>query len=134
MILYFRLAFIPGVPLGIFRQGLTLRTRGLKYGFQGIAKNLRQTSFSPSDGLACSDRGLQPPLALPWCHRCVILAKLCTNLCQHLYYIEPDSPIVPYSKVGAYLLESLEGGGLRRSTALKSKIFSRIAMDLKIGR
>ena len=41
--------------------GLTLPTKGLKYGFQGIvnAKNLRQNSFSPSDGgLACSDRGL----------------------------------------------------------------------------
>ena len=32
--------------------GLTLPTRGTKYGFQGTvnAKNLRQTSFSPSDG------------------------------------------------------------------------------------
>ena len=32
--------------------GLTLPTRGLKYSFQGIvnAKNLRQDSFSPSDG------------------------------------------------------------------------------------
>ena len=35
-------------PTGV----LTLPTRGLKYGFQGIvnAKNLRQNSFSPSDG------------------------------------------------------------------------------------
>ena len=42
-------------------RGLTLPTRGLKYGYQGIvnAKNLRQNSFSSSDGgLACSDRGL----------------------------------------------------------------------------
>ena len=33
-------------------RGLTLPTRGLKYGFQGIvnAKNLPQNSFSPSDG------------------------------------------------------------------------------------
>ena len=41
--------------------GLTLPTRGLKHCFQGIvnAKNLRKTSFSPSDGgIACSDRGL----------------------------------------------------------------------------
>ena len=38
--------------------GLTLPTRGLKYGFQGTinTKNLRQNRFSPSDGgLACSD-------------------------------------------------------------------------------
>ena len=43
------------------RGGLTPPTRGLKFGFQGSvnAKNLRQNSFSPSDGrLACSDRGL----------------------------------------------------------------------------
>ena len=41
--------------------GLTLPTRVLKYGFQGIvnAKNLRQNDFSPSDGgLGRSDRGL----------------------------------------------------------------------------
>ena len=41
--------------------GLTIPTRGLKYGFQSIvnAKHLRQTSFSPSDGgLTCSERGL----------------------------------------------------------------------------
>ena len=40
---------------------LTLPTRGLIYGFQGIvnAKNLRHNSSSPSDGgLACFDRGL----------------------------------------------------------------------------
>ena len=32
--------------------GLTLPTRGLKYGFKGSvnAKNLRQNSFSPSEG------------------------------------------------------------------------------------
>ena len=52
-------------------RGLTLPTKGLKYGLQGIvnAKNLRQNTFSPSDvGLACSDRGaIAPlsPLALP---------------------------------------------------------------------
>ena len=43
---------------GIFRRGLNLPTRGLKYGFQGTinAKNLRKNRFSPSDGrLACSD-------------------------------------------------------------------------------
>ena len=43
------------------RGGMTLPTRGLKYGFQSVvnAKNLRQNSFSPFDGrLACSDRGL----------------------------------------------------------------------------
>ena len=41
--------------------GLTLPTRGLKYGFQGTvnAKILRKNRFSPSDGgLAYSDGGL----------------------------------------------------------------------------
>ena len=41
--------------------GLTLPTRGLKYGFQGTinAKNFRKNRFSPSDGgLACSEGGL----------------------------------------------------------------------------
>ena len=49
------------VAPGISRWGLTLPTRGLKYGFQGTidAKNLRQNRFSASDGgLACSDGGL----------------------------------------------------------------------------
>ena len=44
--------------------GLTLPTRGLKYGFQGTinAKNLRKSHVSPSDGgLACSDGGLYAP-------------------------------------------------------------------------
>ena len=56
----------------LFNQGLTLPTRGLRYGFQGIvnAKNLRENSFSPSDGgLASSDREAiapsNPPLAPP---------------------------------------------------------------------
>ena len=43
--------------------GLTLLTRGLKYGFQGTidAKNLRKYRFSPSDGgLACPDGGYCP--------------------------------------------------------------------------
>ena len=41
--------------------GLTLPTRGLKYGFQGTinTKNLRKNPLSPSDeGQACSDGGL----------------------------------------------------------------------------
>ena len=41
--------------------GLTLPTRGLKYGFHGTinAKNLGKNCFSHSDGLlACSDGGL----------------------------------------------------------------------------
>ena len=57
-----------GVAPGIFRRGLTLPTRGLKYGFQGTinAKNLRKTGDSPSyGGLACSDGGYSPPLAPP---------------------------------------------------------------------
>ena len=52
--------------------GLTLLTRGLKYGFQGTknAKNLRKNRCSLSDGgLACSDGGgitpSSPPLAPP---------------------------------------------------------------------
>ena len=52
--------------------GLTLPTRGLKYGFQGTinAKNLRKNCVSPSDGgLACSDGGYSPQ-ALPWRHPC----------------------------------------------------------------
>ena len=52
--------------------GLTLPTRGLKYGFQGTinAKNLRKNRFSPSHGgLACSNGGYSP-LALPWLHPC----------------------------------------------------------------
>ena len=51
-------------------EGLTLPTRGLKYGFQGTinAKNLQQNRVSLSDGgLACSDGGYSP-LALPWRH------------------------------------------------------------------
>ena len=58
-----------GIPLLTFRGGsrnfptggLTLPTRGLKYGFQAMvnAKSLQQNSFSPSDGgLACSNRGI----------------------------------------------------------------------------
>ena len=44
--------------------GLTLSTRGLKYGFQGTinAKNLQKNRFSPSDGgLPCSDKGTIAP-------------------------------------------------------------------------
>ena len=55
--------------------GLTLPTRGLKYGFQGIvnAKNFLQNSFSPSDvgasmfrqgAIAPSSPPLAPPLIL----------------------------------------------------------------------
>ena len=50
--------------------GLTLPTRGQKYGFQDTinAKNLRKNCASPSDGgLACADGGYSP-LALPWRH------------------------------------------------------------------
>ena len=59
-----------GVAPGIFRRGLTLPTRGLKYGFQGTlnAKNLQKNRFSSSEGgLACSDGGYSPlaPLAPP---------------------------------------------------------------------
>ena len=58
MIYYFLSAFIlaqeadSGVAPGIFRRGLTLPTRGLKYGFQGTisARNLRKTRVPPSDG------------------------------------------------------------------------------------
>ena len=53
-----------GVALGIFRRGLTLPTKGLKYGFQGTinAENLRKNRFPPSDkGLACSDEGAITP-------------------------------------------------------------------------
>ena len=53
---------------GIFRGGLTLPTRGLKYGFQGTinAKNLRKNRFHlPMEGLACSDGEAIAPLALP---------------------------------------------------------------------
>ena len=49
---------LTGVASGIFRRGLILPTRGLKYGFQGTikARNLRKNRFSPSDGgLACSN-------------------------------------------------------------------------------
>ena len=41
-------------------RGLTLPTRGLKYGFQGTinAKNIRKSHCSPSNwGLACFDGG-----------------------------------------------------------------------------
>ena len=51
--------------------GLTLPTRGLKYGFQVTmtAKNLRQNRFSPSDGeVSILRRGDYNPLALPWRH------------------------------------------------------------------
>ena len=44
--------------------GLTLPTRGLKYGFQGTinAKNLPKNRFSPSDGgLAFSNEGAIAP-------------------------------------------------------------------------
>ena len=46
-----------------FPIGVTLPTRGLKYGFKGTinAKNLRKNRFSPTDrGLACSDGGYIP--------------------------------------------------------------------------
>ena len=48
--------------------GLTLPTRGLKWGFRGTidAKNLRKNRFSPSNGgLACSDEGAIAPGATP---------------------------------------------------------------------
>ena len=50
-----------GVARNFPTEGLTLPTRGLKYGFQGTinAKNLRKIRVSPSDGgLACYDGGL----------------------------------------------------------------------------
>ena len=42
----------PRVAPGIFRRGLTLPVRGLKYGFHDTinAKNLVKRRFSPSDG------------------------------------------------------------------------------------
>ena len=62
-----------GVAPGIFRRGMNLTTRGLKYVCQGtiIAKNLRKNRFSPSDGgLACSDEGtiVIPLFAQPHFH------------------------------------------------------------------
>ena len=59
-----------GVAPGIFRRGLTLPTRGLKYGFQGTinAKNLRKNRLSPSDGVASMLR--RGAIALPWSHSC----------------------------------------------------------------
>ena len=52
--------------------GLTLPTRGLKYGFQGTmnAKNLRKIAFHLPAGGCMSRRGGYSPLALPWCHPC----------------------------------------------------------------
>ena len=48
------------VPTGGGGGGLTLPTRGPKYGFQGtiIARNLRQNGFSPSSGGSMFRRGL----------------------------------------------------------------------------
>ena len=45
-------------------RGLNLPTKGLKYGFQGIvnAKNLRQTSFSSSEGASMFRQGGYSPL------------------------------------------------------------------------
>ena len=42
-----------------FRRGLTLPTRGLKYGFLGTISTeiLRKSSFSPSDGASMLRRG-----------------------------------------------------------------------------
>ena len=51
----------PGVAPVIFQWGLTLPTKGLKYGFQGTinAKNIRKITFHLLTGrLACSDQGL----------------------------------------------------------------------------
>ena len=62
------MVFLQGWRQEISDRGLTLPTRGLNYGFQGIvnAKNLRQNSFSPSDGeLECSDRGAIAPSGPP---------------------------------------------------------------------
>ena len=58
---------IAGVAPGIFRRGLTLPTRGLKYGFQGAinAKILQKNLFHlPTGGFS--------PLALPWSHPCAL--------------------------------------------------------------
>ena len=58
----------PGVVPGSFPRGLTLPTRGLKYGFQGtiIAKNLRKNCFSPYDGgYYVPTGGHSPPGAAP---------------------------------------------------------------------
>ena len=42
-----------------------------------MPKFSEKNHFSPSDrGLACSDREAIAPLALPWCHPCVLLAML----------------------------------------------------------
>ena len=51
---------------GIFRPGLTLRTRGLKYGFQGTiyAKNLQKIAFRLTTGACKLRRGGYSPLAL----------------------------------------------------------------------
>ena len=62
-----------GVAPGIFRRGgLTLPTKGLKYGFQGTinAKNLRKNAFHlPTGGYHAPTRGYSP-LSLPWRHSC----------------------------------------------------------------
>ena len=50
-----------GVAPGMFRRGVALPTRWLKYGFLGTinGKNFRKNHFLPSKGrLACSDGGL----------------------------------------------------------------------------
>ena len=44
-----------GVAPGISNGGLTLPTRGLKYGFQGT---INVKNHLPTVGLACSDGGL----------------------------------------------------------------------------
>ena len=67
-------------------RGLTLPTRGLKYGLQGIvnAKNLRQNTFSPSDGgPACSDRGTIVPSSPPGATPAIdVLLSICSRTSQ----------------------------------------------------
>ena len=52
--------FPQGVAPGIFRRGLTLPTRGLKYGFLGTvnAKNLRKIAFHLPTGASMLRGGL----------------------------------------------------------------------------
>ena len=59
--MYLAIQFQTGVAPGIFRRGgLTLPTRGLKYGFQGTinAKNLRKSAFHFQRGVSMLDGGL----------------------------------------------------------------------------
>ena len=85
-----------------FPIGLTLPTRGLKYGFQGTinVKNLRRSRFSPFDGgLACSNGGYSP-LALPGCHSCSKGESGSTMYCRRAAYWTQDQCETTVAKNG----------------------------------